>query len=144
VEPILMGTIPPPPAPRPHGLMARAGVEPCGTIGRSGPGRGETLLTILGCITVSGLIVFGAHRAATADYDGPTVGRTDIGVVISAEDIPVAFNQHSRTRIECEKAVVFVVGVHSVVKGRRARICRHEGGRDFLQVEGEPYSWLMY
>jgi hypothetical protein len=81
---------------------------------------------------------------AGCDVDGEVVRREDAGVVLDARDIPVAFNQAAKTRVECSNGTFIVVGNHSVMKGRSATLTTYSGGRRFLFVEGEPRGWVAY
>jgi hypothetical protein len=64
--------------------------------------------------------------------NGKIVEEIDAGTVMSVEEVSTSWNDLQRTRVETDKAVLYVRGVISVMKGVPAKIKKYESGRQYL------------
>ena len=63
---------------------------------------------------------------------GDLIEEIDAGTVIKIEEVPTSWNSRRRTLVETEKAILYVKGIISIIKGVSARIDKYDSGKQYL------------
>jgi hypothetical protein len=77
--------------------------------------------------------------AGCADKALTIVSEEDIGVIVDAQAIPVAFNAANKMQVKTDKMFVVLAGLHEIRLGERASIRVMSNGDKYLCTETSKY-----